>query len=109
MPAMRTGITTGACAAAAAKAAWTAVITGAFADPVGIILPRGETPSVRRIAMSVRLARTTITSMATMLNAATATTNSRISGIVSEFFRWCGQTNTTMTIHSMAARTMLIT
>jgi cobalt-precorrin-5B (C1)-methyltransferase len=42
---LRKGWTTGACAAAAAKAAWTALVTGAFPDPVGIVLPRGEAPS----------------------------------------------------------------
>ena len=42
---LRYGWTTGACAAAAAKAAWTALLTGDFPDPVTITLPRGETPS----------------------------------------------------------------
>ncbi|MDR3437554.1 cobalt-precorrin-5B (C(1))-methyltransferase [Telmatospirillum sp.] len=42
---LRKGWTTGACATAAAKAAWTAVLTGEFPDPVSIVLPRGETPS----------------------------------------------------------------
>jgi cobalt-precorrin-5B (C1)-methyltransferase len=42
---LRKGWTTGACAAAAAKAAWAAVVTGVFPDPVTILLPRGETPS----------------------------------------------------------------
>ncbi|WP_199175980.1 cobalt-precorrin-5B (C(1))-methyltransferase [Telmatospirillum siberiense] len=42
---LRKGWTTGACAAAAAKAAWTALATGDFPDPVDIVLPRGETPS----------------------------------------------------------------
>jgi cobalt-precorrin-5B (C1)-methyltransferase len=47
---LRKGWTTGACAAAAAKAAWTALVSGVFPDPVGIILPRGQTPqfSLRR-------------------------------------------------------------
>ncbi|HIJ61285.1 MAG TPA: cobalt-precorrin-5B (C(1))-methyltransferase, partial [Rhodospirillaceae bacterium] len=35
---LRKGWTTGACAAAAAKAAWTALATGAFEDPVTILL-----------------------------------------------------------------------
>ncbi len=38
---LRRGWTTGACAAAAAKAAFTALCTGAFPDPVDIPLPRG--------------------------------------------------------------------
>lgn len=42
---LRRGWTTGACAAAAAKAAWAALRTGAFPDPVRITLPRGETPA----------------------------------------------------------------
>ncbi len=42
---LRKGWTTGACAAAAAKAAWAALVTGDFPDPVGIVLPRGETPA----------------------------------------------------------------
>ena len=42
---LRRGWTTGACATAAAKAAWQALLTGAFPDPVTIRLPRGETPA----------------------------------------------------------------
>jgi len=42
---LRHGWTTGACATAAAKAAYTALLTGAFPDPVEIVLPRGERPS----------------------------------------------------------------
>ena len=38
---LRRGWTTGACATAAAKAAFTALQTGAFPDPVSIALPRG--------------------------------------------------------------------
>jgi cobalt-precorrin-5B (C1)-methyltransferase len=41
---LRRGWTTGACAAAAAKAAFTAIITGHFPDPVAITLPKGERP-----------------------------------------------------------------
>lgn len=41
---MRRGWTTGACAAAAAKAAWSGLLTGDFPDPVGLTLPRGEQP-----------------------------------------------------------------
>lgn len=43
--ALRKGWTTGACAAAAARAAFQALLTGAFPDPVTIRLPRGEMPS----------------------------------------------------------------
>ena len=42
---LRRGWTTGACAAAAVKAAYTALLTGTFPDPVTISLPKGETPS----------------------------------------------------------------
>jgi cobalt-precorrin-5B (C1)-methyltransferase len=42
---LRRGWTTGACAAAAAKAAFAALQTGVFPDPVTISLPKGETPS----------------------------------------------------------------
>ncbi len=42
---LRRGWTTGACATAAAKAAMTALLTGAFPDPVSIVLPKGETPA----------------------------------------------------------------
>lgn len=41
---LRRGWTTGACATAATKAAWQALLTGAFPDPVTITLPGGETP-----------------------------------------------------------------
>jgi cobalt-precorrin-5B (C1)-methyltransferase len=42
---LRRGWTTGACATAAARAAFTALLTGRFPDPVAIRLPRGEKPS----------------------------------------------------------------
>ena len=42
---LRRGWTTGACAAAAVKAALTNLWGGGFPDPVTITLPRGETPS----------------------------------------------------------------
>jgi cobalt-precorrin-5B (C1)-methyltransferase len=42
---LRRGWTTGACATAAAKAAFQALLSGDFPDPVEIRLPRGETPS----------------------------------------------------------------
>lgn len=43
--ALRKGWTTGACAAAAARAAYEALLTGHFPDPVTITLPRGQRPS----------------------------------------------------------------
>src|SRR5216684_2293862 len=42
---LRRGWTTGACAAAAARAAYAALLTGEFPDPVTIRLPRGQKPS----------------------------------------------------------------
>jgi cobalt-precorrin-5B (C1)-methyltransferase len=42
---LRKGWTTGACAAAAAKAAYQALLTGAFPDPVTITLPQGHRPA----------------------------------------------------------------
>ncbi|MBB5800657.1 cobalt-precorrin-5B (C1)-methyltransferase [Saccharothrix ecbatanensis] len=42
---LRFGWTTGACATAATTAAYTALLTGEFPDPVRIVLPKGQTPS----------------------------------------------------------------
>ena len=42
---LRRGWTTGACATAATKAAYTALVTGSFPDPVEILLPKGERPA----------------------------------------------------------------
>jgi cobalt-precorrin-5B (C1)-methyltransferase len=42
---LRRGWTTGACATAAAKAAFEALLTGSFPDPVEITLPKGQRPS----------------------------------------------------------------
>ena len=42
---LRRGWTTGACATAAAKAAYSALLTGHFPDPIQISLPKGETPA----------------------------------------------------------------
>ena len=42
---LRRGWTTGACATAAVKAAFAALRTGEFPDPVTITLPKGETPA----------------------------------------------------------------
>jgi cobalt-precorrin-5B (C1)-methyltransferase len=41
---LKYGWTTGACAAAAARAAFCALVTGRFPDPVEIVLPKGERP-----------------------------------------------------------------
>jgi cobalt-precorrin-5B (C1)-methyltransferase len=41
---LKRGWTTGACATAATKAAYAALLTGRFQDPVSIVLPKGETP-----------------------------------------------------------------
>jgi cobalt-precorrin-5B (C1)-methyltransferase len=43
-PALRRGWTTGSCAAAAARAAFEALLTGRFPDPVSIALPSGARP-----------------------------------------------------------------
>ena len=42
---LKRGWTTGACAAAATRAAYTALVTGRFPDPVSVSLPGGEEPS----------------------------------------------------------------
>jgi cobalt-precorrin-5B (C1)-methyltransferase len=42
---LRPGWTTGACATAATTAAYTALLTGEFPDPVSITLPNGQQPS----------------------------------------------------------------
>ncbi|MBZ4322029.1 cobalt-precorrin-5B (C(1))-methyltransferase [Streptomyces huiliensis] len=42
---LRSGWTTGACATAATTAAYTALLTGDFPDPVTITLPKGQTPA----------------------------------------------------------------
>src|SRR4029077_20245542 len=42
---LRRGWTTGACAAAAAKAAYSALLTGEFPDPIEVTHPRGDRPS----------------------------------------------------------------
>jgi cobalt-precorrin-5B (C1)-methyltransferase len=48
---LRRGWTTGTCATAASKAAWAALLTGSFPDPVEVTLPRGERPAFA-LAMS---------------------------------------------------------
>ncbi len=62
MTELRRGWTTGACAAAAAKAAWTALLTGDFPDPVTLRLPRGETPefALAEAALADGIARAAI-------------------------------------------------
>ena len=42
---LRRGWTTGACATAATRAAYTALLTGRFPDPVSITLPKGQQPA----------------------------------------------------------------
>lgn len=42
---LRPGWTTGACATAATTAAYTALLSGDFPDPVTVTLPRGQTPA----------------------------------------------------------------
>ncbi|MBC6404478.1 MAG: cobalt-precorrin-5B (C(1))-methyltransferase [Rhodospirillales bacterium] len=42
---LRRGWTTGACATAATKAAYRALLTGTFPDPVQVTLPQGQTPA----------------------------------------------------------------
>ncbi|MCK5090644.1 MAG: cobalt-precorrin-5B (C(1))-methyltransferase, partial [Hyphomicrobiaceae bacterium] len=42
---LRRGWTTGACATAAAKAAYAGLLTGEFPDPVAVTLPGGQRPS----------------------------------------------------------------
>ncbi len=42
---LRRGWTTGACATAAARAAYVAMVSGTFPDPVTITLPKGQRPS----------------------------------------------------------------
>jgi cobalt-precorrin-5B (C1)-methyltransferase len=51
---LRRGWTTGACATAAAKAAFVALLTGEFPDPVEISLPKGERPSFALARQSLR-------------------------------------------------------
>jgi len=51
---LRRGWTTGTCAAAATKAAYLALLTGRFPDPVAIRLPGGERPSFDLAECSLR-------------------------------------------------------
>jgi cobalt-precorrin-5B (C1)-methyltransferase len=56
---LRKGWTTGACAAAAARAAFEALHTGNFVDPVTIRLPRGQRPSFALAARQLGPGRAT--------------------------------------------------
>ncbi|MEU1670712.1 cobalt-precorrin-5B (C(1))-methyltransferase [Streptomyces roseifaciens] len=51
---LRHGWTTGACATAATTAAYTALLTGEFPDPVTITLPKGQTPAFALAAEDLR-------------------------------------------------------
>jgi cobalt-precorrin-5B (C1)-methyltransferase len=51
---LRRGWTTGTCATAAAKAAYTALLTGEFPDPVEVTLPRGGGRPAFALATTVR-------------------------------------------------------
>jgi cobalt-precorrin-5B (C1)-methyltransferase len=50
---LRYGWTTGTCATAAAKAAYTALLTGEFPDPVEVTLPRGQRPAFALATTSI--------------------------------------------------------
>jgi len=52
-PDLRRGWTTGACSAAAAKAAYMALLTNRFPNPVQITLPKGERPSFDLVETSI--------------------------------------------------------
>ena len=54
MSSLRYGWTTGACATAATKAAYTALLTGEFPDPVEITLPGGRRPAFALAAEELR-------------------------------------------------------
>ncbi|MFD9241398.1 cobalt-precorrin-5B (C(1))-methyltransferase [Streptomyces sp. NPDC059556] len=62
---LRPGWTTGACATAATTAAYTALLTGDFPDPVAITLPKGQTPSFALTAESLDAAAGTATAAVT--------------------------------------------
>ena len=51
---LRRGWTTGTCAAAATKAAYLALLTGRFPDPVAIRLPGGERPTFDLVGRALR-------------------------------------------------------
>ena len=62
--ALRHGWTTGACATAATTAAYTALLTGEFPDPVEIILPRGQRPAFALATQETEPATETVGSAA---------------------------------------------
>ncbi|MFB7395492.1 cobalt-precorrin-5B (C(1))-methyltransferase [Streptomyces sp. NPDC056191] len=62
---LRPGWTTGACATAATTAAYAALLTGDFPDPVTITLPKGQTPSFALTAESLDAAAGTATAAVT--------------------------------------------
>ncbi|MFF4922951.1 cobalt-precorrin-5B (C(1))-methyltransferase [Kitasatospora sp. NPDC001261] len=53
---LRPGWTTGACATAATRAAYTALLTGEFPDPVVITLPKGQQPAFALAAEQLTVA-----------------------------------------------------
>ncbi len=57
---MRKGWTTGACAAAGVQAAYSALLTGRFPDPVTIRLPKGEEPSFPLSEKHLDISRATV-------------------------------------------------
>ena len=54
---LRRGWTTGTCAAAASRAAYQALLTGAFPDPVEVLLPGGARPCLRPGGQRIRRER----------------------------------------------------
>ena len=56
---LRRGWTTGTCATAAAAAAWQALLTGTFPDPVTIVLPRGGTATLPLARAELRTGQAT--------------------------------------------------
>ncbi|MGY0232319.1 cobalt-precorrin-5B (C(1))-methyltransferase [Longispora urticae] len=57
---LRYGWTTGACATAGTTAAYTALLTGEFPDPVEITLPKGQTPAFALAREELRSDRATV-------------------------------------------------
>ena len=65
---LRTGWTTGACATAATRAAYPALLTGEFPDPVTITLPKGQTPAFALTRQRLDGARTAGTGVSASAN-----------------------------------------
>ncbi|MFJ3218983.1 cobalt-precorrin-5B (C(1))-methyltransferase [Kitasatospora sp. NPDC086801] len=61
---LRHGWTTGACATAATRAAYTALLTGEFPDPVTITLPKGQQPAFALAAEELAAGRPTVGDLA---------------------------------------------